>query len=405
MDYYTIMITSKYFNSIEDFIHLEMATKRFRGNMEKFHYNPIALTSKTFSFFPNIETYHVYDIDDEISNSNKIEKYVIWYKLNYHQSLVEKMKGNECKNVCYTEDDKKKYGCIIPDSVNEIGNYCFEFDCQMTEITIPSNIKHLSDHCFSYCLSLQHISIPNSISSLGFCSFFALDSLVSLTVGDQWKLYGDRLIKEDCHLCGFQIPHNVTLINNQPIVLSQVTSFEIPEGTESLSNFLFLYCSSIQSIHIPSSLTKIGTGCFAQCTGLTSITFDPESKLKIIGSKCFSLCNSIETIFIPSSVTSIGEETFTFCKQLKTVVFEKGSQLKKINKHCFNNCPLLQTIILPSTLKSFHENSIRNCSTLSTLAFWQQKKEAPIKLIENDINIIEKHCIVKKEKELKMFDR
>ena len=27
------------------------------------------------------------------------------------------------------------------------------------------------------------------------------------------------------------------------------------------------------------------------------------------------------------------------------------------------------------------------------------------KLIENDINIIEKHCIVKKEKELKMFDR
>jgi hypothetical protein len=38
LDYYTIFISSRYFKSIEDFINLELSTKKFNGNMTKFFF-------------------------------------------------------------------------------------------------------------------------------------------------------------------------------------------------------------------------------------------------------------------------------------------------------------------------------------------------------------------------------
>ncbi|ELP83879.1 hypothetical protein EIN_438930 [Entamoeba invadens IP1] len=62
---YHIMIVSKYLKTIIDFINLELVCKKFGGNMEKFHFNPIPLNSKTLGYFPNIETLHLWDEGDE----------------------------------------------------------------------------------------------------------------------------------------------------------------------------------------------------------------------------------------------------------------------------------------------------------------------------------------------------
>ena len=62
---YQLMIASKYFETIDDFINLELATPKARGNMEKFHFNPIALDSWSRQFFTSLETLHLYSEDDE----------------------------------------------------------------------------------------------------------------------------------------------------------------------------------------------------------------------------------------------------------------------------------------------------------------------------------------------------
>ncbi|ELP92392.1 leucine rich repeat containing protein BspA family protein, partial [Entamoeba invadens IP1] len=62
---YHVMIVSKYFKTVEDFINLEFVCKKFNDNMEKFHYNPIPLTFKTLKYFPNIETLHLWNKDDD----------------------------------------------------------------------------------------------------------------------------------------------------------------------------------------------------------------------------------------------------------------------------------------------------------------------------------------------------
>ena len=48
---YSIFIASRFFNSLQDYINLEMAVKRFRGNLDKFFYNPISLTKKQWNTF------------------------------------------------------------------------------------------------------------------------------------------------------------------------------------------------------------------------------------------------------------------------------------------------------------------------------------------------------------------
>ncbi|EDR23496.1 hypothetical protein EDI_096300 [Entamoeba dispar SAW760] len=95
------MIVSMYFDDINDFINLEIGIKRFQGNMERFHFNPISLNKYSRKLFHNIETFHICDEDDEIFNDGRILK-------------------NSCFKGCETLTI-----VTIPSMVTEIGNECF----------------------------------------------------------------------------------------------------------------------------------------------------------------------------------------------------------------------------------------------------------------------------------------
>ncbi|EAL44167.1 leucine rich repeat protein bspa family [Entamoeba histolytica] len=109
------MIVSKYFKDINDFINLEIGIKRFRGNMERFHFNPIPLNQYSRRLFPNIETFHIYKEEDEV----------------------------------------------------ELGDSCF-YECKsLKSINIPTSVIEIGNGCFLKCSSLKSINIPSSITSFG----------------------------------------------------------------------------------------------------------------------------------------------------------------------------------------------------------------------------------------------
>ncbi|GAB1220815.1 hypothetical protein ENUP19_0059G0025 [Entamoeba nuttalli] len=69
---------------------------------------------------------------DEVFKDGKIIKNVIWYKVSYSKYLKKKKEMNECKNIEYTEEDRKKYGNTIPIEVTSLGNRCF-YGCVDTQ--------------------------------------------------------------------------------------------------------------------------------------------------------------------------------------------------------------------------------------------------------------------------------
>lgn len=82
--------------------------------------------------------------------------------------------------------------------------------------------------------------------------------------------------------------------------------------------------SSIISIAIPNTVTKIGNNAFAR--------------------------TSIQTLIIPSSVVSIGDFAFSGCKSLVSVQF--GSNVKTIGDLAFFYCTGLTKVTLPVNLET-----------------------------------------------------
>ena len=113
---------------------------------------------------------------------------------------------------------------------------------------------------------------------------------------------------------------------------------------EPLFNPIFGYGNtSVTSVVILNSLTRIGTGAFVYCYGLTSITI-PNS-VTSIGNNAFAYCTSLASITIPNSVTSIESEAFYFCSALTTLTIPNS--VTSIGPKAFNGCSGLTSVTMP----------------------------------------------------------
>ena len=159
IDHYSIMISSKYFESIDDFIHLELCSPRFEGNMERFHFNPISLNYQTKQFFPSLETLHLYSKDDnEFKEDKKITQRIIWYD-SIHSNYYNKYKneGIVYKNVYYSLINKYDTEIIIPSYVNSIEGRYIQF---ISELKIPENIQFIKEGILKYSNQLTSLVVP-----------------------------------------------------------------------------------------------------------------------------------------------------------------------------------------------------------------------------------------------------
>ncbi|ELP84210.1 hypothetical protein EIN_064250 [Entamoeba invadens IP1] len=56
------MVTvANYFHDLSEFNKLVLVSKKFLDFYDRFYYNPIQVTTKTAYYFPNVETFHVYE--------------------------------------------------------------------------------------------------------------------------------------------------------------------------------------------------------------------------------------------------------------------------------------------------------------------------------------------------------
>ncbi|EDR23183.1 hypothetical protein, conserved [Entamoeba dispar SAW760] len=357
LGYNEIMITSKYFNDINDFINLEIGVKRFQGNIERFHFNPIPLDYYSRKLFTNIETFHIYNEEDEIFNNGKIFKKVIWYTVSYSKYLKEKEQGNICKNIMYTNCDRNKYGTTIPSEVKSLGYRCFDECISLKSINIPSSISKIGGECFNECKSLTSINIPSSIIEIGYdcfkgCSsltsinipssvisiecwcFKRCSSLISMNIENFHFISEKRIFMNEPVLVSTEIPENLQIVNGKNIEKKDINEFIIPSSISEIEDGCFYECSSLKSIIIPSSITKLGDWCFKGCYSLTSINI--PSSIKEIGDYCFYLCKSLTSINIPSSITKLGDYCFCECSSLKSINIPKS--ITSFGDGCFYEC-------------------------------------------------------------------
>ncbi|EDR23281.1 hypothetical protein, conserved [Entamoeba dispar SAW760] len=308
LGYNEIMITSMYFNDIKDFINLEIGIKRFQGNTERFHFNPIPLDEYSRKFFPNIETFHIYNEEDEEFDDGRIFKKVIWYDISYSQYLKEKEEGNECKHIKYTESDREKYGCPIPKNVSIIGENCFKDCYDLTTLNIPTTITKLGNKCFDQFWSLTSITIATTIKELWESCFDDCYSLTNISNENLMFVSKERIFMNEAILMSIKTPKNLQTINGKRVKMKNINQFNIPSSIHKLANNCFKECTLLTTIIIPTTINELGKNCFAGCSSLKEIVI--PTTINELPDYCFYKCKSLSDITIPSTITSFGKYCF-----------------------------------------------------------------------------------------------
>ena len=125
----------------------------------------------------------------------------------------------------------------------------------------------------------------------------------------------------------------------------------------------YTYCSNLQSVTIPNSVTSIGNDAFRNCSSLQSLTI-PNS-VTSIGNYAFAWCENLQSVTIPNSVTSIGDHAFAGCSRLQSVTIPES--VTSIADYAFAYCSILQSVIIPNSVTNIGEKAFFKCENLQSV--------------------------------------
>ena len=132
------------------------------------------------------------------------------------------------------------------------------------------------------------------------------------------------------------------------------------DGLKKIGQHSFRYCTALESITLPSTLTEIEIYGFSGCSNLEEVVLN--GGLMKVEDGTFHDCESLQKITIPYTVSCIGSAAFHNCINLREVVFNEG--LKKIGANTFMGCKSLQSITFPSSLIEIGNGAFNYCHGL-----------------------------------------
>ena len=198
---------------------------------------------------------------------------------------------------------------IIPDSVTEIKGLAFLGCRNIKSITIPNSVAKIGERAFCNCESLISVTIPESVTNIGWNAFGGCTKLKSVVMKNN---------VENVDTCAFHKCKGLADKNGFVIV----------------SNVLYDYFGTKESIEIPDTVTKISQSAFEKCKDLKNVQF-PDTVLSIeVGAFCE--CENLTEIVLPASIENIGIGAFRRCTNLKSITF--GRNLKAIGANAFSEC-------------------------------------------------------------------
>ncbi len=297
----------------------------------------------------------------------------------------------------------------IPASVEKIEYYAFSGCTALTSIDLPDGLKEIDYNAFEFCSGLKNIVIPESVTQIGDCAYQGCSSVESLKISNPAATVGHGAFSECPKLTTLDIPDGISFadnafvgdaaIQNAPfdylvyegrdhgknssdyinwkitsdgvLTLSgncemrdqertasftcgwanyrnMVKKIVIGEGITSTGVRAFEYFDNLETVVLPSTITKINLNSFAHDPKLKNINF-PEG-LTSIGNFAFYGATSLDTIELPSTLTSLGEASFYCCYPLKELNIPEG--VTEIPKDCFAGANALEKLTLPDGLKT-----------------------------------------------------
>lgn len=159
------------------------------------------------------------------------------------------------------------------------------------------------------------------------------------------------------------IPDNIKIIGEYAFNKNKSIYIHFPNCLNTIEEFAFASCNSLQYLDIPEHISSINIGAFQNCFDLSFVNL-PNS-LKILPAQCFMNCSSLINIILPDSITEIKNNAFHSCENLENITF--GKNVKKLGVGAFANCKKLSEIVLPSSIEMINDFCFERCLNLKQI--------------------------------------
>ena len=152
-------------------------------------------------------------------------------------------------------------------------------------------------------------------------------------------------------------------IQGRAFSYTALKSVTIPDGVVEISS-AFWYCPELTTLHLPDGLLYFN-GCM-ECSKLTTVNI-PSGMTDIGG---FWGCTSLKTITIPNTVTRILASTF---KNSGLTSITIPNSVEQIGYEAFQGCTNLTTITIPSTVTNIGNSLFQDCTGLTSATILNNK--------------------------------
>lgn len=262
-------------------------------------------------------------------------------------------KASNLKNVTFADKGK---------GLKTIGMYAFA-DCSSLESIDLSNssITEIPENAFSNCTSLKTVKLPSTVTKIADDAFANCKKLKEIQGLSNCKI--SEIGKDAFAGC----------YNLKTFDISSATITSLPDTI--CSNMY-----ALTSIHLPKTLTSIGTSALEGCKKLEEITGISDCKLTSIGANAFASCSALKgvdlskssftalpasafakdtaltSVKLPDSLTEIGEKAFVGCGAMEKIDLS-NTKLTTIGKNAMAEMNNLMYINLPDTVKNVGQSA------------------------------------------------
>lgn len=236
-------------------------------------------------------------------------------------------------------------------------------DCRSLESIDLSNssITEIPENAFSNCTSLKSVKLPPTVTKIADDAFANCKKLEEIQGLSNCKI--SEIGKDAFAGC----------YNLKTFDISSATITSLPDTI--CSNMY-----ALTSIHLPKTLTSIGTSALEGCKKLEEITGISDCKLTSIGANAFASCSALKevdlskssftalpasafakdtaltSVKLPDSLTEIGEKAFVGCGAMEKIDLS-NTKLTTIGKNAMAEMNDLMYINLPDTVKNVGQSA------------------------------------------------
>ena len=261
--------------------------------------------------------------------------------------------GTKCiASSAFYECDNLK-SITMPESVTTMGSGVFWKCKKLENVVLSSNLTSIESWTFYQCDILSNIIIPDSVTLIGSSAFAYCNKLKTVQMGKGVNTIGGKAFYECNSLTSIEIPNSVETIGDEVFWnCYNLERINIGSGVTSISREAFYNCIALKSVYIidiaawcniafsHTSANPLGRAenFYLNNELLTQLVI--SKTVTMINAYAFLYCQTITSVIIPSSVKIIDHDAF-YCSNVTSVYYEGTTEDWEKMKVGIMNQPLM----------------------------------------------------------------